>query len=291
MRYRIILSVVTLMSAVLIFADRKLTVSNQDTGEELEVTVPDGLRIYHINQDWLDSIPYLQEHARYNEPWAYKAIGDCFRYGKGTDKSLINAILFYEKSNHDVKDIINEDSIGSSDNLPAFYDFFNNILSREGSKEYLVSEIDNYQPTPPEWMEKLREILDLEPSGILDLLTDDDTEPDDLLFGIMSLRFHSGGNSMTSILGDNSRIFNLIDNLGTKLPIMADGFGELCWGLYKENMSENLLLAQLAVRLSYYADRWGCLSDDNRKDVLDFYDGNAPEVDGLFTQDDLERMR
>ena len=140
-------------------------------------------------------------------------------------------------------------------------------------------------------MEKLREILDLEPSGILDLLTDDDTEPDDLLFGIMSLRFHSGENSMISLLVDDNRIFNLIDNLGTKLPLMANGFGELCWGLYKENMSENLLLAQLDVRLSYYADRWGCLSDDNRKDVLDFYDGNASDADGLFTQDDLERMR
>ena len=140
-------------------------------------------------------------------------------------------------------------------------------------------------------MENLRGILDLEPSGIFDLLTDDDTEPDDLLFGLINLRFQSDGNSMAYLLGDDSRIFNLIDNLGAKLPSMADGFGELCWGLYKENMSENLLPAQMAVRLSYYADRWGCLSDDNRKDVLDFYEGNASDADGLFTQDDLERMR
>ena len=43
-----------------------MTIRNADTGESFEVSVPDGLkiRIDEYNSNWLDSIPYLVEHAR-----------------------------------------------------------------------------------------------------------------------------------------------------------------------------------------------------------------------------------
>ena len=64
-------------------ADKKMTVRNADTGEPFEVSVPDGLKTYEYNSNWLDSVPYLVVRARYGEPWAYEALGDCYRYGKG----------------------------------------------------------------------------------------------------------------------------------------------------------------------------------------------------------------
>lgn len=82
-----------------VFADKKMTIRNSDTGESFEVTVPDGLRIYEYNSNWLDSIPYLMEHTRYGEPWAFEALGDCYRYGKGgMTRSFINAIMAFLKA-------------------------------------------------------------------------------------------------------------------------------------------------------------------------------------------------
>lgn len=81
-----------------------MTIRNSDTGECFEVTVPDGLKIYEYNSNWLDSVPYLLERARYGEPWAYEALGDCYRYGKGgVEKSMFKTIFYYELAGMDVE--------------------------------------------------------------------------------------------------------------------------------------------------------------------------------------------
>jgi len=86
------------------FADKKMTIRNSDTGESFEVSVPDGMRIYEYNSNWLDSIPYLIERARYGEPWAYEALGDCFRYGKGgVERSIFKTVFYYELAGIDVE--------------------------------------------------------------------------------------------------------------------------------------------------------------------------------------------
>ena len=90
-----------------VFADKKMTIRNSDTGESFEVTVPDGLRIYEYNSNWLDSIPYLMEHTRYGEPWAFEALGDCYRYGKGgLTRNFNNAIMAYDFAGKDIGEFI-----------------------------------------------------------------------------------------------------------------------------------------------------------------------------------------
>jgi len=80
-----------------------MTIRNAETGESFEVSVPDGLKIYEYNSNWLDSIPYLLERARYGEPWAYEALGDCYRYGKGgVERSIFKTLVFYNLSDMDV---------------------------------------------------------------------------------------------------------------------------------------------------------------------------------------------
>ena len=78
MKIRICIVLLTLMSALFSFADKKMTIRNIDTGESFEISVPHGLkiRIQEYNSDWLDSIPYLVEHARWKEPWTYEAIAE-----------------------------------------------------------------------------------------------------------------------------------------------------------------------------------------------------------------------
>lgn len=99
------ISIISLLLSVLsASADKKMTIRNSDTGESFEVSVPDGMRIYEYNSNWLDSIPYLLERARYGEPWAYEALGDCYRYGKGgVERSIFKAFFYYELADMDIE--------------------------------------------------------------------------------------------------------------------------------------------------------------------------------------------
>lgn len=104
MNIRYISIIILLLSVLYASADKKITIRNSDTGESFEVSVPDGMRIYEYNSNWLDSIPYLLERARYGEPWAYEALGDCYRYGKGgADRSIFKAFFYYELADMDIE--------------------------------------------------------------------------------------------------------------------------------------------------------------------------------------------
>lgn len=76
-----------------------MTIRNSETGEWFEVTVPDATTICEYDSALLDSIPYLLERARHGESWAYKALGDCYQYGKGgVEQSLFTALNYYDLS-------------------------------------------------------------------------------------------------------------------------------------------------------------------------------------------------
>ncbi len=103
MKIRHFALILLLLSVFSAFADKKMTIRNAENGESFEVSVPDGLKIYEYNSNWLDSIPYLLERARYGEPWAYEALGDCYRYGKeGAERSIFKTLVFYTLSDMDV---------------------------------------------------------------------------------------------------------------------------------------------------------------------------------------------
>lgn len=109
MNIRYFTIIILLLSVLSASADKKMTIRNYDTGESFEVSVPDGMRIYEYNSNWLDSIPYLLERARYGEPWAYEALGDCYRYGKGgVDRSMFKALAYYSLSGKDIEEIAKE---------------------------------------------------------------------------------------------------------------------------------------------------------------------------------------
>lgn len=104
MKFRHIALPALILLSIHAYADKKMTIRNTDTGESFEVMVPDGMRIYEYNSNWLDSIPYLIERARYGEPWAYEALGDCYRYGKGgVERSIFKTVIYYELAGLDVE--------------------------------------------------------------------------------------------------------------------------------------------------------------------------------------------
>ncbi len=119
---RYVLSLIVVVIPVFAMADKKMTIRNADTGESFEVTVPDGLRICEYNSNWLDSIPYLMEHARNGEPWAHEALGDCYRFGKGgMDRSFFNAIFSYDLAGKDISELIDTAKKGNSDDLMSVF--------------------------------------------------------------------------------------------------------------------------------------------------------------------------
>lgn len=111
---RVIIFSIAMLSAISAMADKRMTIRYADTGESFEITVPDGFKMYSYNGNWLVSIPYLVEHARYGEPWAYEALADCHRYGKGgLKRSLINALFYYKLAGKNIENYIAE--IGQND--------------------------------------------------------------------------------------------------------------------------------------------------------------------------------
>ncbi len=133
MKFRYITVLILLLSVLSALADKKMTIRNSDTGESFEVSVPDGMRIYEYHSNWLDSIPYLLERARYGEPWAYEALGDCYRYGKGgVGQSIMNALIYYELGGINVEEMaMKAVDENPKDHLSLIYKLINKVESED----------------------------------------------------------------------------------------------------------------------------------------------------------------
>lgn len=142
MNIRYISIIILLLSVFSAFADKVMTVRNSDTGESFEVSVPDGLKIYEYNSNWLDSVPYLLERAGYGEPWAYEALGDCYRFCRGgVKRSIFNALAYYNLSGKNIDEMAMkalEDN--PNDHMGLVYKLFDRIEAND--KEGILCAID-----------------------------------------------------------------------------------------------------------------------------------------------------
>lgn len=169
------------------YADRKMTIRNSDFGESFEVTVPDGLRIYEYNSNWLDSIPYLMEHTWYGEPWAFEALGDCYRFGKGgVTRSFVNAIIAYNYAGKDIGEFIGTVKQNNSDDpIYVFARMIDNIENRDYDR--IVCAIDTLNESGYHSSDILREYISRRNDGIqknevVEFLVNPGTDADACLF-------------------------------------------------------------------------------------------------------------
>lgn len=169
------------------YADRKMTIRNSDSGESFEVTVPDGLRIYEYNSNWLDSIPYLMEHARNGEPWAHDALGDCYRIGKGgVTRSFINAIMAYDFAGKDISGFIATIRQNNEDEPMAV---FTRLIDYVENMDYdrIVCAIDTLNESGYHSADILREYVSrrndgIKKSEVIEYLANPGTDADACLF-------------------------------------------------------------------------------------------------------------
>lgn len=95
MNRKIVLSVL-LPAAVVALAGASIAAVNTHSAKPQTVVASQDV-------DWSDSIPYLISHARQGEPWAYEALAECHRQGKGgLKRSFMNAMFYYGLAGKDV---------------------------------------------------------------------------------------------------------------------------------------------------------------------------------------------
>ena len=183
---RIIIFAALLLSAMTVMADKKMRIRNADTGESFEMTVPDGFKMYSYNGNWLDSIPYLVEHARYGEPWAYEALAECHRHGKGgMRRSLINALFYYDLAGKNVEDCVAEIAQANHDDPIAV---FSRLVDYIENKDFdrVVCAIDTLNEADYHSADVLLKSIhnpnQVELEDVIEFVTDKETDPDATIF-------------------------------------------------------------------------------------------------------------
>lgn len=297
MKNRICILVLTLVSALYSFADKKMTIRNIDTGESFEVSVPDGLKIsiQEYNSDWLDSIPYLVEHARWKEPWAYKALAECYRYGKGgMDKSMFNAIMCYEEAGESASDIA--DTAYDSNPMDEFgllNHLMNGLDKKRISEEDAIRLINGVTTPKSSWMVFLADILrqehDAREEYIKSRLTPD-SNSDEFLVGFACLAMDDNHIFDKAVINVSDDYMRKVRIFGEKLPPIYDVLADKMWRRYDENSEEKEKYLSAAFDCMFHADQMGFLSKYNMTRVLTFCEENGIDERIPFSDENLARF-
>lgn len=294
---RLITIAAILLSAFAVMADKKMTLSNIDTGESFEVSVPDGLKIsiQEYNSNWLDSIPYLVEHAKWKEPWAFEALAECYRYGKGgVEKSMFNAIMCYEEAGKSATEFAEAAyECDPTDEFGLLNHLMNGLDKKRISEEDAIRLINGVTPPKPRWMVFLAEILrhehDAREEYIKSRLTTD-SNSDEFLVGFACLAMddnHIFDKTFINVSDDYLRRIRLF---GEKLPPIYDVIADKMWRRYDENIKDKEKFLSAALDCMFHADKMGFLSKHNMSKVLTFCEENGIDERIPFSEEDLARF-
>lgn len=297
MNNRIFILLLTIMSAIYSSADKKMTIRNIDTGESFGVSVPDGSKfsVQEYNSNWLDSVPYLVEHARWKEPWAYEALAECYRYGKGgVDKSMFNAIMCYEEAGKFARDIAEKSyESDTTDEFGLLNYLMEGLDKKRISEDDVIRLIDGLTTPISSWTIFLSDILKQEHGAreeyIKSRLTPD-SNSDEFLVGFACLAIdddHIFDKLFVNISGDYMRKVRI---LCEKLPPIYNVIAEKMWRRYHENTDDKEKYLYAALDCMFHADQLGFLSKHNMTQVLIFCEKNGIDERIPFSDGDLARF-
>lgn len=294
---RLITIAAILLSAFAVMADKKMTIRNIDTGESFEVSVPDGLKIsiQEYNSNWLDSIPYLVEHARWKEPWAFKALAECYRYGKGgVEKSMFNAIMYYEEAGKSATEIAEAAyECDSTDEFGLLNHLMNGLDKKRISEEDAIRLINGVITPKAGWMVFLANILrhehDARDEYIKSRLTPD-SNSDEFLVGFACLAMDDSHIFDKTFINVSDDYMQRIRLFGEKLPHIYDVIADKMWRRYDENIEDKEKFLSAALDCMFHADKMGFLSKHNMSKVLTFSKENGSDERIPFSEEDLARF-
>lgn len=187
-----IITICLIAFSLSVFADKKMTLRNSDTGESFEVMVPDGLRIYEYNSNWRDSIPYLMERARHGEPWAHEALGDCYRFGKGgLKRSFMNAIFSYLLAGKNIDELIANIRQNNNDPMAVFLRLIDYVENMDYDR--IVCAIDTLNESEYHSADILRKYVSRRKDGLkrtemIEYIANPETDADACFFAAAGCR-------------------------------------------------------------------------------------------------------
>lgn len=291
--YSLIIMAVTIFSTA--YAQTQLTVINEDTGESFEVIVPDGLKISQYNGNWLDSIPYLMENVRNKEPWAYEALAECYRYGRGVEKSITNAMIYYDESNVRARDLAEKAyESDPTDELG----FMNHIMEELDKKRMTIEEaislIDKYPAPLPKWAVRIKKIFDNKDvddiEGYVKSLVDlDNDSADELVASIAGLKILRPNTPAITALPPSPEVMRNLTLAGKKIPILFSIAADKYWSLYEDCPNDEQAMKN-AFDLYHKAYLYGFLQPRGAVEVLDYRDNNQLYEGFPFSNEEMDNL-
>lgn len=291
MNIRYISLLILFLSVLTASADKKMTVRNSETGESFEVSVPDGLKIYEYNSNWLDSVPYLIARAKYGEPWAYEALGDCYRYGKGgVEQSLCKAFVYYGLSGTNVEEMaMNTVKENPKDHLGLVLRLIDKI---EGcDNEGILCVLDTLNQNKYFEADILRRfIIDLDTLSLLPVIERNIRTPevstDRMIFTLAGCRICDW--YPKSIINRE----NLSLAFASKLPFIFDKIAVESLSDNHEVIDSEKLVEKRkkAIALLKNADKYAMLSREGAKILYKHYMSEQEAGGMILNEDEMERL-
>lgn len=296
---RILLIAAVLLSALEVMADKKITIRNADMGESFEMIVSDGFKMYSYNVNWLDSIPYLMEHARYGEPWAYEALAECHRYGKGgVKRSFLNTLFYYELAGKNIEDTFLEIEQNNHDDPVAVFARVINYMENDEIDRALcaIDTLHKFDYHSADVLSKyIRKEGKTELEEVLKYVTDPSTDPDASVFAIVGYAL-SNKNDSTKIDISWSRSLFM-----DKIPFMYSYVGrnqyrdtiksETTDGYAEDAPEKDVADRRKAVEYFLKADEFGALTKDAAR-LLHHYLTFDPTSEWVnFSEEDIYRIK
>lgn len=296
---RIIIVSLLILSAIGAWADKKMTIRNADTGESFEVMVPDGLRIYEYNGNWLDSIPYLTEYARNGETWAYEALGDCYRDGKGGVKmSIVTAMGYYDLAGKDIDEVISEIEKTDHDNpFAVFPRLINYLENKDYTKvECVLDTLNEYDYHSADILRTFiqRKDVGMKLEEIIEYIISEDTDADAAFIAV-------GGAPICMNLDTiKPDLSSLVPVLLNKIPFLYSEFGKRKYnktikaespdGYAEDATVQDVEDRKKAVEYLLKADELGVLSKDAARLICDYCTNDSTSDWVSLKEDDWYRI-
>lgn len=286
--FKVILITILSLFAFSVFADEKLTIRNSDTGESFEIFVPENLKIYQYNSNWLDSVPYLIENAKWMEPWAYEALGDCYRNGNGgVEKSMAFALTYYKLSGKKMGEFLKRTHEDNPDDELGLFSYLM-IRFLDGPVldfENLRKELSSIKKNDFSWLNLIHKLTAMNKGKFsindLEPLLDESCNLDEgvIILGIIA------NQKLIDKHEDHPIIKKLIEKLSCVNSILAEDYCEK----YFENKTDTKPLLK-ALENYRIADNQGFLTKNDMEKIL--YIKEVPGINfyDYFTSEDLERF-
>lgn len=245
----------------------------------------------------IESLSSLMAQARNEDPEAYNKLAEYYRYGKGgAEKSVMNAMIFYDKAGLDLATLFKEAySADPHDEFGLINHIMEGMARRQLTSADIIAEL-NRQPKPmSEALNLLERVMKNEesylqqPDSIISLLNEKST-PDEFLVAIgLTTLFDEEPKDLVDYI-NIPEYRNMIVAMAEKIPYINNTIGGFYFFKYNEAPASNAEYFDKAVENWYQADRYGLLDDAAIDALISYCKSKNVDNIGSFNAEDISRL-